>query len=166
MSFAPGYEQDVFVSYAHADDQPYLEPPAGGEPPLGWVGTLVRQLKNELGQKIGRGDACNVWFDNHRLRGNHSLTEEIAAQLERSATFVAIVSPGYLASAWCRDELSLFFRRSAPELARCVFFVEKTPLDPDEPLPPELGAKRAYRFWYPDRNEQPRTLAVPIPHPD
>jgi TIR domain len=166
MSFVPGYDQDVFVSYAHIDDRPYFEPRAGEEPPLGWVGTLVRHLKNQLGQKIGRSDACKLWFDNQSLRGNHLLTEEIAVQLERSAAFVAIVSPGYLASAWCRDELNLFFRRSTPELARSVFLIEKAPLDPDEPSPPELRARRAYRFWFPDRNEQPRTLAVPVPHED
>lgn len=40
MSFVPGYEQDVFVSYAHIDDRPYFEPRAGEEPPLGWVGDL------------------------------------------------------------------------------------------------------------------------------
>jgi hypothetical protein len=26
MSFVPGCEQDVFVSYAHIDDRPYFEP--------------------------------------------------------------------------------------------------------------------------------------------
>jgi hypothetical protein len=76
------------------------------------------------------------------------------------------VSPGYLASPWCRDELRLFFRRSTPELARSVFLIEMTPLDPDEPSPSELRSRRAYRFWFPDRNEQPRTLAVPVPHED
>jgi hypothetical protein len=166
MSFVPGYDQDVFVSYAHVDDQPDFDPRPGEEPPLGWVGTLVRHLKNQLGQKIGRSDACKLWFDNQSLRGNQVLTDEIAAQLEHSATFVAITSPGYLASTWCRDELRLFFRRAAPGLSGSAFFIEKAPLDLEEPAPPELRARRAYRFWYPDRYDQPRTLAVPVPHPD
>jgi hypothetical protein len=172
MAFVPGYEQDVFISYAHADDRPYFDPPAGEESRSGWVGTLVRQLKNELAQKIGREDACKVWFDNHRLRGNHTLSEEIAGQLERSATFVAIVSPGYSASSWCLDELRLFTRRFAGDLGRRVFIIEKSPLEPDEPIPPELrelfdGHERralcGYRLWYEDRNEQPRTFAIPVP---
>jgi hypothetical protein len=166
MAFVPRYKHDIFVSYARADDRPYFEPLSGEEPPVGWVGMLVRQLKNQLGQKIGRGDACEIWFDNHNLRGNHTLTEEITAQLERSAIFLAIVSPGYLASAWCLDELRVFTRRFAAELARRIFIVEKAPFDPDEPSPPELGDRRGYRFWYLDQNEQPRTLAVPVPRSD
>jgi hypothetical protein len=166
MAFVPGYEQDIFVSYAHVDDQPYLEPAPGLDLPAGWVSTLVRQLQNELGQKIGRGDACKVWFDNHSLRGNHTLTDEIASQVERSAIFVAVVSPGYLSAAWCLDELRLFSRRVAGELAHSVFIVEKAPFDPDEPPPPELQRRRGYRFWHPDRNQQPRTLAMPVPRAD
>jgi hypothetical protein len=164
MAYVPDYEHDIFVSYARADDRPYSDLQAGREPPTGWVGTLVRQLKNELGQKIGRGDACKIWFDNHSQRGNDTLTEEIAAQLERSATFVAIVSPGYLASTWCLDELRLFTHRFAAELARRVFIVEKAPLDPGELSLPELSGRRGYRFWQLDRNEQPRTFAMPVPH--
>jgi hypothetical protein len=166
MAFVPGYEQDIFVSYARVDDQPYLESAPRLELPAGWVGKLVRQLENELGQKIGRGDACKVWFDNHSLRSNHALTDEIAAQLERSATFVAVVSPGYLAAAWCLDELRLFSRRFAAELAGRVFIVEKAPFDPDEPPPPELQGRRGYRFWNLDRNQQPRTFAMPVPRND
>jgi hypothetical protein len=174
MAFVLEYEQDVFISYARADDRAYFEPSPGEEPPSGWVGTLVRQLKNELAQKLGREDTFKVWFDNHRLRGNHTLSDEIAEQLERSATFVAIVSPGYSTSSWCLDELRLFTRRFAGDLTRRVFIIEKAPLEPDEPIPPELRelldgheprALRGYRFWYEDRNEQARTFAIPVPHP-
>jgi hypothetical protein len=144
MSFVPGYEHDVFVSYAHIDDRPSFEPRAGEEPPLGWVGTLVRYLKNQLGQNLGRSDACKLWFDNQSLRGNHLLNDEIAARLERSATFGAIVSPGYLASTWCRDELRLFFRRAPPDLARSAFFIAKEGLARD-PAPTRTPPRQATR---------------------
>jgi hypothetical protein len=93
MAFIPGYEHDVFVSYAHVDDQPFIDAAAGLERSSGWVSTLVRHLKNELAQKIGRSDALSVWFDSNNLRGNHKLIDEIAARLERAAIFVAILSP-------------------------------------------------------------------------
>jgi hypothetical protein len=98
MAFIPGYEHDVFVSYAHVDDRPFIDAAAGQERSSGWVSTLVRHLKNELAQKVGRSDAVSVWFDSNNLRGNHKLTDEIAARLAHAASFVAILSPGYIAS--------------------------------------------------------------------
>ena len=165
MAFVPEYEHDIFVSYAHVDDQPFVHSAAGAEQSTGWVTTLIRHLKNELAQKIGRADAVSVWFDSYGLRGHHTLVDEIAARLERTAIFVAILSPGYIASQWCQDEARLF-AAAAGDLGRRVFVVEKAPLDDGASPPAGLGGRRAYRFWYRDRAEQPRTFAIPTPHPD
>ena len=113
MAFVPEYEHDIFVSYAHVDDQPFIDAATAN----GWVATLVRYLKNELAQKVGRADAVSVWLDAHNLRGHHPLNDEIAIQLERTALLVAILSPGYVASDWCQQEARLFAdfgRRSRP----------------------------------------------------
>ena len=164
MAFVPEYEHDVFISYAHVDDQPFMDAATGQERSSGWVATLVRHLKNELAQKIGRADAVAVWLDAHNLRGHHPLNAEIAARLERTAILVAILSPGYVASDWCQQEAQLF-ATAGGDRGRRVFVVEKTPLDGEEP-PESLSGRRAYRFWYRDRAEQPRTFAMPLPHPD
>ena len=166
MMFVPGYDHDVFVSYAHVDDEPWLEPPSGAEKPPGWVATLVRHLRIALARKIGRPDAFNVWFDQLNLRGNHQVTDEIATRLKSSATFFAILSPGYSASIWCQQEARLFTRHFADNLRNRVFIVEMSPLDDDAQPPPELSGRRNYRFWYPDRLGQPQTFAMPMPHQD
>jgi hypothetical protein len=165
MAFVPGFEQDVFISYAHVDDEALLE---STEPDksAGWVATFVRLLKNELAQKVGRAEGFTVWFDTINLRGNHSVTAEIEGKLGRAATFVAILSPPYLASRWCQDEARLFTQRFAGDLGGRLFIVEKAPLDEGAVVPPELTDLRKYRFWYRDRNEQPRTLGKPMPHQD
>lgn len=165
MAFIPGYEHDVFVSYAHVDDQPFIEGGAGLGRSSGWVSTLVRHLKNEMAQKFGRSDAVSVWFDSHNLRGNHRLIDEIAARLERAGIFVAILSPGYIASQWCLDEARLFAQGCGGDPGRRLFVIEKAPLD-GEAAPPACAGRRAYRFWYIDRAEQPRTFAIPQPHAD
>jgi hypothetical protein len=176
MAFVPRYEQDVFVSYAHVDNRPLLDQAMGwvGETPLGWVATLVHLLKKLLDQKLGRKDACNIWFDSHDLRGHHTLDAEIAAQLRQSAAFVAILSPGYLEAVWCLAEIGLFMRCFETELGNRMFLIEKDPIAVDDSSPSELRqlwdprqrqARRGYRFWYVDPNEQPRTLATPIPDP-
>jgi len=76
-------------------------------------GHVLRYLKKELAQKVGRAGDFTVWFDTINLRGNHNLTPEITAQLRGAATFVAILSPPYAASRWCRDEAAHCTDRSA-----------------------------------------------------
>jgi hypothetical protein len=164
MAFVPEYEHDIFVSYAHVDDQSFIDAATGQERSSGWVATLVRHLKNELAQKVGRADAVSIWFDAHNLRGNHPLNDEIAARLERTALLIAILSPGYIASDWCQQEARLF-ASAGDDRGRRVFVVEKAPLEGDQP-PESLRGRRAYKFWYRDRAEQPRTFATPLPHPD
>ena len=48
--FVPGKQHDLFVSYAHANNQP----PAGGNERDGWCGLLVEELKRRLAEEIGR----------------------------------------------------------------------------------------------------------------
>jgi hypothetical protein len=162
MTFVSGYDQDVFISYAHVDNEPFFDA-TKADGPTGWVATFFRLLKIELAQKLGRAEDFTVWFDAINLRGNHSVTPEITTKLGRAATFVAILSPPYAASRWCRDEARIFTQHFAGDLAGRVFVVEKEPLDD---RPPELTGPLGYRFWYRDRNEQPRTLGKPMPQPD
>ena len=164
MGFIPEYEHDIFVSYAHVDDQPFIDAATGQERATGWVATFVRHLKNELAQKVGRADAVSVWLDAHNLRGHHPLNEEIGGRLGRAALFVAILSPGYVASDWCQQEARLYADIGS-DRGRRVFVIEKAPLEGDE-TPESLSGRRAYRFWYRDKAEQPRTFATPLPHPD
>jgi hypothetical protein len=140
MTFA----NDVFISYEHVDDLP-LDPARPGQS-AGWVTTLVQHLENFLGQEIGRAEGFTVWKDKYNLRGNNSLTPEIKAELERTAIFIAILSPGYLASAWCPDEARFFAQRFAGNLAGRVFVVEKAKLDDAAVVPQQLTGLRNYRF--------------------
>lgn len=73
------------------------------------------------------------------------------------------MSPSYVASRWCQDEARLFAQRFAGDLTGRVFVVEKAPLDDGTAIPQALTGLVNYRFWYRDRNEQPRTLAKPMP---
>jgi TIR domain/AAA domain len=157
--FAPAYEIDLFVSYAHLDDEPVLPEHAGG-----WVATFVRHLKLELALKVGSVGGVTVWFDSLSLRADHRITSETAVKVERSAVFLAIQSPAYLASQWCREEARLFTQHFAGDLAGRVFIVEKEPIG-EEPAV-ELGGRRSYRFWYRDRDGRPRTLGQPMPQQD
>src|SRR5215469_5676191 len=96
MAYVQDYDHDVFVSYAHLDDQ--------GE--TAWVTTLVRHLDTELKQRLGTKD-LRVWID-HNLGGNHPLTAELMQAIRRSATLLVVMSPSYLASGGVSGSAALF----------------------------------------------------------
>jgi hypothetical protein len=165
-AFVPGYDHDVFVSYAHVNN---LETRGAqqvlNDQPAGWVDILVRDLEHELSQKIGvlKGLGFEVWFDKEALRGYDILNDKIAAQIKASALFVAVRSPAYHASVWCRDEARLFAEHFAENLADRIFVVEKDPVEPDAERIPGLDGRRDYPFWYrASPTGPPLPLALPM----
>ena len=71
MPAVPGCRHDVFVSYAHGDDQPV----AGTQ--SGFVSQLVADLKTEVSRKV-RNDV-DIWWDHYKLAGDTRVTPEIMA---------------------------------------------------------------------------------------
>jgi hypothetical protein len=161
MGFVLAYGHDIFLSYAHINDLPWEGNPGTG-PATGWVTRFIRHLGERVTKKIGRPEYPNFYFDNSSLRSNHNLTEEIAAHLKTSAVFVAIESPGYLASIWCQDEARLFTQHFKHDLSARVFVVRKEPLDQDSETLPELSGRRNIEFWYIDPNKKEKLLDWPM----
>ncbi len=145
---------DVFISYAHVDDEPL---PGAAK---GWVATFVGGLKNKLNQELGRRGAYRLWMD-YELRGNDAVTPKIHEILDGASTLVLFLSKGYLASTWCREELKRFAERLGPNVGQ-VFVVALGPVD--ETLD-SISDLKKYDFWAMDAAGQPRMLAVPTPDP-
>ncbi|MCB1489147.1 MAG: toll/interleukin-1 receptor domain-containing protein, partial [Bauldia sp.] len=140
MAFVPGYENDVFISYAHADNEVDV---FGGA----WVDKLAKYLGIALKQRLGRGDEVKIFFDSNRLRANHHL-DEILQNVRTSAVFLAIGSPSYVNRQWTRDELAAFIESSND--SRRLFCVERLPLDPGERYPDPLNDYYRVNFWQRD----------------
>ncbi len=155
MAFVPDFDHDIFISYAHVDDEPF----AGGEP--GWVTTLISYLTKRLNQLIGREH--RIWMDDELSR-TVDITPEIYGLLERSATLLVILSPGYVNSDWCEQERREFLRIAGErrQKGQSIFLVERDVVDE---RPAEFGEVLGYQFWA-YRGKQPRILGVPLPRPD
>jgi hypothetical protein len=149
-------EHNIFISYAWVDDEVY----PGGE--KGWVSTFVDGLRKHLARELGRREeAERLWLDYEQMRGNDSVTPTIRARLEASRTLVLILSQGYLASAWCQQELAAFIDKFGADSGR-IFVVWMSPVE-REPEP--LRDLLKYRFWYLDERKQPHTRWFPYRDP-
>ena len=142
---------DVFVSYAHVNNQIYSQNDKG------WVSALISDLKICLNEKFGRPDSCSVWIDN-ALKGHKPLTPEILEKVENSAVFVLILSTGYIASEWCMRELATFEKMYHID-SSSIFVVEYEDV---EGKPNILQDLKGYCFWYRDSQGQICTRGAPL----
>jgi hypothetical protein len=99
MSYVPGFGHDLFVSYAHADNAPF------GPKQSGWVSDFHRNLEIRLSQLLTQ--SATIWRD-PRLGGAEILWETLQAHLSEAAVLISVLSPRYLESSYCRDELNSF----------------------------------------------------------
>jgi hypothetical protein len=107
MAYLDGFEHDVFVSYAHIDNQPDRE----GE--RGWVESFERALKLRLLKRFGREVA--TWRDPELARSQH-FDPVIETAVKGSAIVLSLISESYLASDYCRQELAWFITKASQEV--------------------------------------------------
>ena len=142
------FENDVFVSYAHIDDQALTE----GQP--GWICSLHHALQVRLEQLLGK--ETKIWRD-PKLQGNDVFADTLVDRLPRVGVLVSVLSPRYVRSEWCQRELNEFLKaavatggaRVADKLR--VFKVVKTPI-PREQQPADLQAMLGYEFFTLERD--------------
>jgi hypothetical protein len=154
------FEEDIFINYDHDDNQALMANFTG------WVDTMHESLARRLTQLVG--EKPKIWRD-ILMDGNQPLTETIVIRLSKTAFLVSVLSPSYVKSRWCRDELNEFYKRAANNGGikinnrSRIFKVVKTPIGDDpavdplegSDLPPELRMllreSLGYEFYEIDR---------------
>ena len=127
---------DVFISYAHIDDQPMME----GQ--RGWISQFHRSLEVRMAQLLGQ--ELKIWRD-PKLNGSDLFDEALVRQFLDSKVLVSVLTPRYVRSEWCRRELQEFVRVAdtqgllTAENRSRVFKVVKTPVAAQEIPPPLAG---------------------------
>ena len=119
MAYVPNHIADVFISYSHEDD-------------CVWIERFKQDLQTELTRKLRARTRPEVFFDAHDLRAGRIFDADIPACLNQTGFFLAMVSPRFNSSAYCRHkELTWFLRVHPPEAQRLI----QVRLDPSAPLP-------------------------------
>jgi hypothetical protein len=97
----PHFEYDAFVSYSHGVRQ-------GDKAPLrDWTLNLIRDLELSIRSIDTEFDNLHIWRDK-QIDPTIFLTDELRAKVQGSGILMIVMSPRYLASAWCKDELEWF----------------------------------------------------------
>ncbi len=115
MAFVPGHPHDLFLSYAHDESA--------------WCEAFRKAVSEEFHVRTGR--TLTFWQDARNLRTGQRWEDEIETAIREAAAFVAVVSPIYLNSAWCRRERGIVLENTLEALKVEPFYrffkVAKTP---------------------------------------
>jgi hypothetical protein len=137
------FEKDIFVSYAHVDNEPF-------DNPQGWIDRLDKKLRLRVAQLLGAEP--KVWRDKRELQGNSYFVGDIGDGISSTRLLLSVISPRYVNSDWCNGELKEFCRRSIATGGASVgnrsriFKVVKTHVAEDE-MPEELRGLLGYHFY-------------------
>jgi TIR domain/Domain of unknown function (DUF4062) len=147
MSYVPDFENDIFISYAHIDNQPLTKDQEG------WIDSFHRALEIRLQELLG--DRPKIWRD-PKLQGNDVFSDTLVDQFTKAALLVSVFSPRYVKSDWCKKELQEFLQVAEKTKGLVVgnkarvFKVLKT-LVPLELQPPEVQGMLGYEFYQVDK---------------
>ena len=103
MAFVPGFQHDVFVSYAHGDDR-------------GWINRFLDRLSSAV--KLRLGVEADVWIDEADLHKTGDFRRNIPDALRSSAVFLLFASPTYIRSTYCVMEECAAFEAAVRERRR------------------------------------------------
>lgn len=137
MPYVPGFEWDVFISYAHDDKQ-------GDSEDAQWINWFKANLAARL--NLISGEQFTIYYDAHAQRFNEPI-KDILAKVAKSSIFVIIGSPNYVASTWCRKEVQ-HFRETFDDISERTFITEIMRLPASRSYPTDVPANLRALFWY------------------
>jgi hypothetical protein len=147
VGFLSNFDEDVFISYAHNDDDLY------GPERSGWVTRLHQDLERRVRNYLGAD--IRFWRD-CEIRNNDDFTNKILKRLTRTATFLSVLSPSFLQRDWCKRELEAFAGCAEGHMGVLIdneksriFKAEKMPVERSA-LPLIMQGTKTYRFYEPD----------------
>lgn len=125
MAYVPGFHQDIFISYAQVDNEPFFY--NGQE--IRWVSNFKKNLQARVNQILGRRDSLKIWIDLEDFAGNQAVTPTINVAVDKTAVLVTVLSHGYINSEWCKDEVRRFAASAHANGRLFVVHLADIPLD-------------------------------------
>src|SRR5664280_48328 len=98
MPYVPGFDYDLFLSYASDDN--------GHGAVEEFAGVMEKQVSDNLVNSFSPKEKVRVYFDRERLASQTAVNweENLKAAASSSAFLVLLLSPNYLSSTTCSKE--------------------------------------------------------------
>jgi len=149
------FEKQVFISYAHIDNEPLSANQQG------WITRFHTSLSAMLGMRLGRKP--EIWRD-IKLSGNDIFADEILQQFPKTALLISVLTPRYVESEWCTREVKEFCKTAETtggilvDNKSRVIKVVKIPVSDETPLPDVMKLALGYPFYVFDEQQTPLEL--------
>jgi len=145
MGMSEFTDPDVFISYAHDDDNIVLDESKG------WVSQFHEDFDTLLNEHLGRRPY--IWRDSD-ITPNEDFEKKILNRLVKSAVFLPVLSKIFINRPYCLDELRTFVKHTGRSMAtyvdgekKRIFIVAKLEVEHGR-LPPELhGLGGSFKFY-------------------
>src|SRR6516225_3229990 len=98
----PCFEYDAFVSYSHG-----VRAGESDAPLRDWTLELIRRLETDIQLVDTEFDDLHIWRD-EQIDPTIHLSDGLRAKVSHSGVLMIVMSPRYLSSTWCKDELGWF----------------------------------------------------------
>jgi hypothetical protein len=137
------FQKDIFISYAHYDNQQVDQNFES------WVSDFHETLYRYVKEKWGKDP--EIWRDN-QLHGNDNFKDEILAQIPSVKILISVITPRYVNSDWCKDEVQAFLdaavHNGGLEIGHKsrIFKILKTPVE-REAEPEPIRRNPGYEFY-------------------
>jgi hypothetical protein len=148
------------MSYARADDE---LPPNRRPSAKGFVTSLLGQLEYEF-LDLGAAHLLEVWRDIRKIDQGDQFDPKIEDAIRASDLFLAVLSPNWMASEYCREELESFLQHWQHEgelrvkqriIVACKKFVDRNK------RPSLLQGQQGFDFF---TFERPKETGAEIPY--
>lgn len=151
-------KRQVFVSYAHADNQQMDTSIAG------WVTLFVERLQWSVARQSG-GAQVAFWMD-HRLEPQRRVDDELRTRIQESAVILSLISPRYMESDWCQREMATFVQEvGGGHSDNRVFMVELLPTERERWHPAVRSLSPLFMWTRSLTHPEPKTKGWPAPDP-
>jgi len=106
MPYVPGFEYDLFLSYASGDNQEHAVEE--------FAGVIEKHISDNLVNCFSPQEKIRIYFDRERLASKTAVNweEHLKAAASSSAFLVPLLSPNYLSSTYCSKERDWFATQS------------------------------------------------------
>src|SRR5687768_4571794 len=143
MAYIPGFDVDVFISYAHRNKD--------------WVAEFHAFLSRRVPEFLEHEAQVEVWRD-LTLSGFDELWPTLNRKIESSALFLSICSPVYVTSANCAKEVEHFLAHSQPTTLDRKARMARVAIIPytgmRDALPPFRQNDTVYYTFYEERPDE------------